>query len=143
MAVEGGKHYPPSRSLYHGFLSRTESQVATWPTTPEEVGNTYLFGQQVQALGNYMTKSRFLQDCHNAINNLITFNKVTLMWISGHSGFKSNILEDDLARLGIKISLKAPKQRWECTITLSNTSLEIGSQRHTIRGGESGGMQAE
>lgn len=59
----------------------------------------------MQALINYTSKSGLEWDCPKALNNLANGHKFIQMRVPGHSCFKGNITEDDLASFVVKIAL--------------------------------------
>ena len=53
----------------------------------------------IMTLNGTTTTSLLVWECFEALNNLATKNRVTLLWIPGHSGIKGNEISDRLAKL--------------------------------------------
>ncbi|XP_043476375.1 uncharacterized protein LOC122507631 [Leptopilina heterotoma] len=73
------------------------------------------------SLKRYVSTSRLVGDCHEALNKLAETNHVTLLWIPGHSGFAGNDRADELAKEGARKQLIGP----EPPIGVSNKCLTL------------------
>lgn len=60
-------------------------------------------------LGAPIITSRLVWGCIQALEVLARGNKVTLVWVSGYSGIRSNELADQLAKAGSESKLLDPK----------------------------------
>lgn len=54
----------------------------------------------ILAIGNFVCKSKLVNECKHNLNILGTHNTVKLIWIPGHSGLDGNEEADSLARKG-------------------------------------------
>jgi len=53
--------------------------------------------------------SKAVLGCHDVLNTLGKSNRVTLMWIPGHSDFTGNAKADELAKLGLEAAYIGPE----------------------------------
>lgn len=66
----------------------------------------------IKAIQSPMVKSRMVQECKTTLNNLAARNKVTLLWVPGHSGIDGNEEADRLARQGASEMFIGPEPRF-------------------------------
>ncbi|XP_043469791.1 uncharacterized protein LOC122503352 [Leptopilina heterotoma] len=60
------------------------------------------------SLKRYVTTSQLVGDCHEALNRLAGINRVTLLWVPGHSGFIGNDKANELAKTGAREQFIGP-----------------------------------
>lgn len=63
----------------------------------------------LKALSNHTFESKLVLDCFNALNELGSRNKVTLMWVPGHEGIEGNEIADRLAKEGAESQFIGPE----------------------------------
>ncbi|XP_060516851.1 uncharacterized protein LOC132696179 [Cylas formicarius] len=63
----------------------------------------------IKALQSNKITSKLVLDCHKALNEITSQNKVTLSWVPGHGGHKGNEGADDAAREGSSMRLIGPE----------------------------------
>ena len=114
----------------HGPNSRTSIAMGNWPTVfQSEVhaiefccrlilekgtrgAKIYIFSDSqaaILALSSKRVGSRMVADCWKCLQRLSLRNKVTLIWVPGHSGFQGNEVADELARAGSSSTLIGPE----------------------------------
>ena len=64
----------------------------------------------IMALNGTTTTSLLVWKCFEALNNLATENRVTLLWIPGHSDIKGNEISDRLAKLAVRENFTGTEQ---------------------------------
>lgn len=69
----------------------------------------------LKALRSSQVKSKLLQDCLEALKQIISRNKVTLSWLLGHKGYEHNEESNKLAREGSSKALLGSEPFWWIT----------------------------
>jgi ribonuclease HI len=63
----------------------------------------------LKALNSFLIKSKLVWNCFQLLLELAEQNKVTLIWVPGHSGVEDNEKADQLTKLGADEPLLGPE----------------------------------
>lgn len=87
----------------------------------------------LKALGSYRCNSKTIRSCQETLTQLGRSNKVTLVWIPGHSGMEGNETADSLAREGAGSSFIGPEPALGIASSTAKASILAWAESKTLQ----------
>lgn len=87
----------------------------------------------LKALGSYRCNSKTVWNCQKALTQLGKNNKLTLVWIPGHSGMEGNEAADSLARAGAGMSFIGPEPALGISSSTAKTSISAWTESKILQ----------
>ncbi|KAL0820148.1 hypothetical protein ABMA28_005307 [Loxostege sticticalis] len=99
-------------------------------TSPKK-RNIYILSDSqaaLKALASVRVESKLVLNAIHALNRLGKFNKVTLMWVPGHTGVEGNEMADSLARKGSETAPIGP----EPFVPISKSTIHTAFRKYAV-----------